>query len=157
MSKLVVVLGPTASGKTQLATKLAYKFKGEIISADSRQVYQSMDIGTGKDLDEYKINNTDIQYHLIDILNPKEDYSVFKYKNDFLKIYQSLQNQNILPILCGGTGLYIESVLLNYQILVYCYQSNINVSNYQNLSSLCYVIWKRLAPTVFSRKSMKFN
>tara|TARA_B100001964_G_C14162890_1_gene567617 strand:- start:45 stop:953 length:909 start_codon:yes stop_codon:yes gene_type:complete len=116
MSKIVVVLGPTASGKTALAVQLASKFKAEIISADSRQIYKSMDIGTGKDLNEYNINNGAIPYHLIDILNPLEDYSVFRFKNDFFKTYKTLINKNKLAILCGGTGLYVESILLNYQM-----------------------------------------
>ena len=116
MSKLVVILGPTASGKTSLATNLAYKFKGEIISADSRQIYRGMDIGTGKDLHEYCIENVTIPYHLINILNPVENYSVYTFKKDFLKIYDSLIDRDALPILCGGTGLYIESILLDYQM-----------------------------------------
>ena len=116
MSKLVVVLGPTASGKTSLSVKLAHKYKTEIISADSRQIYRSMDIGTGKDLDEYNINKLSIPYHLIDILNPSENYSVYDYKNDFLEAYDTIDKKNKVPILSGGTGLYIESILLNYQM-----------------------------------------
>jgi tRNA dimethylallyltransferase len=116
MSKLVAVLGPTASGKTSLSVKLAYKYKTEIISADSRQIYRGMDIGTGKDLDEYNINKVSIPYHLIDILNPSENYSVYDYKNDFLEVYNTINKKNKVPILSGGTGLYIESILLNYQM-----------------------------------------
>jgi len=117
MSKLVVILGPTASGKTSLATNLAYHFQGEIISADSRQIYKGMDIGTGKDLNEYVFKNKNIPYHLIDILKPSENYSVYTFKKDFSNIYDSLIDRKSLPILCGGTGLYIESILLNYQMV----------------------------------------
>ena len=117
MSKLVVILGPTASGKTSLATNLAYHFQGEIISADSRQIYKGMDIGTGKDLNEYVFKNKNIPYHLIDILKPSENYSVYTFKKDFSNIYDSLIYRKSLPILCGGTGLYIESILLNYQMV----------------------------------------
>ena len=116
MSKLVVVLGPTATGKTKLAVKIANQYKGEIISADSRQIYKGMDIGTGKDLNEYKINEHYILHHLIDILDPQINYSVFQFKQDFIQVYNSLIEKNKLPILCGGTGLYIESVLLDYKI-----------------------------------------
>ena len=116
MSNLVVVLGPTATGKTKLAVKIANKYKGEIISADSRQIYKGMDIGTGKDLNEYQVNQNYILHHLIDILDPQSNYSVYQFKQDFIKIYNSLVKKNKLPILCGGTGLYIESVLLDYKI-----------------------------------------
>jgi len=116
MDKLIVILGPTASGKTQLAVELASKYNAEIISADSRQIYQGMDIGTGKDLNEYTVNNIAIPYHLIDIMSPKEDYSVFQFKKDFNKSYYNIASKNKLPILCGGTGFYIESILLNYNI-----------------------------------------
>jgi len=115
-NKFVVILGPTASGKTSLAVKLAYHTKSEIISADSRQIYKGMDIGTGKDLSEYTINNQSIPYHLIDILDPKKDYSVYQFKKDFFHCFNQLNIKNKNVILCGGTGLYIESVLLNYDI-----------------------------------------
>lgn len=115
-NKLVVILGPTASGKTSFAVNLADKTNSDIISADSRQIYKGMDIGTGKDLEEYVINNRKIKYHLIDILNPNQDYSVYKFRNDFFQSYNNLKKQNKNIILCGGTGLYIESVLLDYKI-----------------------------------------
>ena len=115
-NKLIVILGPTASGKTTLAVDLAYNLKAEIISADSRQIYKGMDIGTGKDLSEYKFKNVNIPYHLIDILEPEIDYSVYQFKNDFFKCYNTLLNKGKNIILCGGTGLYIESVLLDYKI-----------------------------------------
>ena len=116
MLDLVVILGPTASGKTNFAVKLADLFETEIISADSRQVYKNMDIGTGKDLFEYQINGKSIPYHLIDIIDPLEDYSIHKFSNDFYNVYQNIMKKNKFPILCGGSGLYIESILLNYKI-----------------------------------------
>ena len=115
-NQLIVILGPTASGKTSFAVNLAYKMNAEIISADSRQIYKGMDIGTGKDLSEYKIKDKNIPYHLIDILDPKIDYSVYQFKKDFFRCYNNLLKKNKNIILCGGTGLYIESILLNYKI-----------------------------------------
>ncbi len=116
MLNLVVILGPTASGKTNLAVKLADSFDTEIISGDSRQIYKGMDIGTGKDLCEYQINNKIIPYHLIDILNPEQNYSIHQYREDFYRVYNKIINKNQFSILCGGSGLYLESILLNYQI-----------------------------------------
>ena len=112
----IVVTGPTATGKTKVAVNIAYQFNGEIISADSRQIYRGMDIGTGKDLNEYNINNSEIPYHLIDILDPIENYSVYQFQRDFLSMYNDIIERNKLPILCGGTGLYIESILLKYKL-----------------------------------------
>ena len=112
----LVITGPTASGKTKIATTIAYKFNAEIISADSRQIYTGMNIGTGKDLDEYIINNQKIPYHLIDILDPKQNYSVYQFQRDFIASYNKIRNKSKLPILCGGTGLYIESILLKYKL-----------------------------------------
>lgn len=117
MDKLIVILGPTATGKTHLAARLADKLNGEIISADSRQIYRGMDIGTGKDLDEYHIGNKTIPVHLLDVLYPAEDYSVYRFQKDFNNSYSQIQKLGKYPILCGGTGLYIESVLLNYQMM----------------------------------------
>ena len=116
MKKLLIVLGPTASGKTQYAVQIANQFDGEIISADSRQIYKGMDIGTGKDLDEYNINNNSIPYHLIDIINPDTDYSVYEFQKDFHAIYDDIIARNKVPILCGGTALYIDSILFDYDI-----------------------------------------
>jgi len=112
----LVVTGPTATGKTKVAVDIASKYSGEIISADSRQIYKGMDIGTGKDLQEYSINDKKIPYHLIDILNPKENYSVYQFQRDFLSSYNQIKDRENLPILCGGTGLYIESILLKYRL-----------------------------------------
>jgi tRNA dimethylallyltransferase len=113
---LITVLGPTASGKTALAVQLAYRLNGEIISADSRQVYRQMDIGTGKDLSEYTVNGRSIPYHLIDIREPGDKYTLFDYQHDFHKAYQEILARGKQPILCGGTGLYIESVLKGYDL-----------------------------------------
>ena len=114
---LVTILGPTATGKTQLATALAARIDGEIISADSRQIYRGMDIGTGKDLDEYVVDGKPIPYHLIDIVDAGYKYNVFEYQRDFLKAFESVNQRGHLPILCGGTGLYIEAVLNGYKLL----------------------------------------
>ena len=110
---LIIILGATASGKTKLAVQVAHALNGEIISADSRQVYKSMDIGTGKDLQEYSIEGTAIPYHLIDILEPGERYHVDAFKNDFYEAFEQIRNRNKMPILCGGTGMYIHSLLQN--------------------------------------------
>lgn len=118
--KLITILGPTASGKTTLAAHLAACLDGEIISADSRQVYRGMDIGTGKDLADYTIETPlglkQIPYHLIDICDAGEKYNLFQYQIDFHKAYEDILNRGVQPILCGGTGLYIESVLKGYQL-----------------------------------------
>lgn len=113
---MITIIGPTASGKTALATTLAYTLGSEIISADSRQVYRGMTIGTGKDLGEYTVNEKKIPYHLIDICDAGEKYNLFEYQRDFLKTYNLITKRHIEPILCGGTGLYIEAVLKGYQL-----------------------------------------
>lgn len=111
---LVTILGPTATGKTQIAAQLASEFNGEIISADSRQVYRGMDIGTGKDLEEYE--NRNIAFYLIDIADPTEEYNLFRFRNDFIKAHREIKNRNKLPFLIGGTGMYLSSVLQNYHL-----------------------------------------
>jgi len=116
MQKLIVILGPTAVGKTKFAVQLANNFNGEIISADSRQVYISMDIGTGKDIDEYKINEKIIPYHLIDVVNPTDEYDLFSFQKDFYNTISQIKDDNTLPFLTGGTGLYIHSILMNYKL-----------------------------------------
>lgn len=112
---LLIILGPTASGKTKLAVKLAEALKGEIISADSRQIFRGMDIGTGKDLSEYVVNGKVIPYHLIDIKEAGERYNVNEFKEDFFAVFQKLTDQSVLPILCGGTGMYVHSILQNHE------------------------------------------
>lgn len=114
---LITILGPTASGKTPLAAALADRLGTEIISGDSRQVYRRMDLGTGKDLVDYTVDGRQVPYHLIDIVEPGYKYNVFEYQRDFLKAYQEITAMNKLPILCGGTGMYIESVLKGYRLL----------------------------------------
>lgn len=114
---LITILGPTASGKTTLAAHLAKCIKSEIISADSRQVYRSMDIGTGKDLSDYCVDGVTIPYHLIDIVAPGYKYNLFEYQRDFLQVYNHIRQKGITPIFCGGTGLYIESVLKGYKLV----------------------------------------
>ena len=120
MQKMITILGPTASGKTPVAAHLAVAVGGEIISADSRQVYRRMDIGTGKDLADYRLNikheTLDIRYHLIDICEPGTKYNLFQYQQDFYDAYQDIQSRGAVPILCGGTGLYIEAVLKGYKL-----------------------------------------
>ncbi len=114
---LVTILGPTASGKTPLAVALAYRLDAEIISGDSRQVYRRMDFGTGKDLADYVVDGKRIPYHLIDIVEPGYKYNVFEFQRDFLQAYDDIRQRGVLPILCGGTGMYIESVLKGYKLL----------------------------------------
>jgi tRNA dimethylallyltransferase len=114
---LITVLGPTASGKTTLAAELAYQLNTEIISADSRQVYKGMDIGTGKDLKDYHIHGVDIPYHLIDIATAGYKYNVFEFQKDFLEAYHNVKQRGLLPIMCGGTGMYLESVLKGYRLI----------------------------------------
>ena len=120
MLPMITILGPTASGKTPVAARLAAEIGGEVISADSRQVYRRMDIGTGKDLEDYQftIHNSQftIPYHLIDIREPGTKYNLFEYQQDFFDVYQQIRGRGAVPILCGGTGLYIEAVLKGYHL-----------------------------------------
>ena len=113
---MITILGPTASGKTPVAARLAAEIGGEIISADSRQVYRRMDIGTGKDLADYVVDGKLIPYHLIDIREPGTKYNLFEYQQDFFDAYQDIRSRGAVPILCGGTGLYIEAVLKGYKL-----------------------------------------
>jgi len=114
--QMLAILGPTASGKTSVAVHCALNINGEIISADSRQVYRGMDIGTGKDSADYTVDKVTVPCHLTDIIDAGEKYNVFKYQNDFLKAYNNITNRKKIPILCGGSGLYIESVLKKYHL-----------------------------------------
>ncbi len=114
--KLITILGPTATGKTSLAAHLAYHIIGEIISADSRQVFKHMNIGTGKDYSDYSVKGKAIPYHLIDIAEPGEEFSVFDFRKNFINTFNEITSKNKTAILCGGTGLYIESVLRNYNL-----------------------------------------
>jgi tRNA dimethylallyltransferase len=113
---LLVVTGPTASGKTALAAAIASRLNGEIISADSRQVYKGMNLGTGKDYDDYLVNGTKIPCHLIDIAEPGYKYNVFEYQRDFMKVYSNMKKRNIFPVVCGGSGMYTDSIITGYKM-----------------------------------------
>ena len=115
-TKLLTITGPTACGKTSLAAELAYQLGGEIISADSRQVFRGMDIGTGKDLADYHLHGVDISYHLIDIHDAGYEYNVYQFQNDFIRAFNDITSRGRQPILCGGTGMYIEAVVKGYQL-----------------------------------------
>lgn len=117
MFNLISVVGPTASGKTALAVRLAAELGGEVISADSRQIYRGMDIGTGKDLGEYSWKGRKVPCHLIDIVEAGAKYNVFEYQNDFLKVWEDCRQREVFPVLCGGSGLYVEAVLKGYKLL----------------------------------------
>ena len=113
---LLVITGPTASGKTALAASVADRLGGEVISADSRQVYRGMDLGTGKDLDEYNIDGRTIPCHLIDIADPGYKYNVFEYQRDFIRVYNELKQRNVFPVICGGSGMYLDSIISGYSM-----------------------------------------
>lgn len=113
---LLVITGPTASGKTALAASVADRLGGEVISADSRQVYRGMDLGTGKDLDEYNIDGRTIPCHLIDIADPGYKYNVFEYQRDFIRVYNELKQRNVFPVICGGSGMYLDSIITGYSM-----------------------------------------
>lgn len=114
--KMITILGPTASGKTSIAARLAHDLGGEILSADSRQVYRGMDIGTGKDLEDYTVDGQPVPYHLIDIADAGTKYNLFQYQQDFRTAYDDITRRGVTPILCGGTGLYIEAVVKGYAL-----------------------------------------
>jgi tRNA dimethylallyltransferase len=113
---MITILGPTASGKTSLAARLAYELDGEVISADSRQVYRGMSIGTGKDLSEYHVGDKEVPYHLIDIVDPGYEYNIYEFQHDFFKVYDDILSRGKTPIFCGGSGMYLESVLKKYRL-----------------------------------------
>jgi len=117
MNKLITIIGPTASGKTVLAAQLANQISGEIISGDSRQVYRGMDLGTGKDLIDYTVNENPIPYHIIDVVDAGYKYNVYEFQHDFIKAYNSIIERKRQPILCGGTGMYIEAALKGYKLI----------------------------------------
>ena len=114
---MVTILGPTASGKTEVAVNLALKLGGEVISADSRQIYREMDLGTGKDIEEYHFNGIDVPYHLIDIAEAGYQYNVFEFQRDFLKVYQEIKGKGSFPVMCGGSGMYLEAILKGYRLI----------------------------------------
>ncbi|HDZ41529.1 MAG TPA: tRNA (adenosine(37)-N6)-dimethylallyltransferase MiaA [Bacteroidetes bacterium] len=114
---IIVITGPTASGKTRFAALLASQLGGEIISADSRQVYRGMDIGTGKDYDDYVVDGLKVPSHLIDIADPGYKYNVFEYQRDFLEVYNRLKKRDIIPVVCGGSGMYLDSIISGYKLI----------------------------------------
>ena len=114
---MVTILGPTASGKTEVAVKLALKLGGEVISADSRQIYRNMDLGTGKDIEEYRVDGVDVPYHLIDIAEAGYQYNVFEFQRDFLKAYHAIKEKGSFPVMCGGSGMYLEAILKGYRLI----------------------------------------
>lgn len=114
---LVVILGPTAGGKTHFAAHLAHRYSGEVISADSRQVYREMDLGTGKDLEDYLVEGLLVPFHLINLVDPGYRYSLYEFQRDFLSAYNDIVDRNRVPVLCGGTGLYLESVIRGYHLV----------------------------------------
>ena len=124
---LLVVTGPTASGKTSLAVAIADKVGGEIISADSRQVYKGMNLGTGKDYDDYLIDGKKVPYHLIDIAEPGYKYNVFEYQRDFIKVYNELKNRKVFPVVCGGSGMYADSIITGYKMIEVAPDSGLRV------------------------------
>ncbi len=146
LTDLITILGPTASGKTRLAVRLAYDFNGEIISADSRQVYRRMNIGTGKDLEEYKINDSRVEYHLIDIVDPEEEFNLFEFQRKFYQVLNLIRNKKKLPFLVGGTGLYLSSILQNYKLVKTDFRSD----RAEELSSLDLVELKKILTTIKS-------
>jgi tRNA dimethylallyltransferase len=125
---LLAIVGPTATGKTQLAAKLAATLSGEIISADSRQVYRKMDLGTGKDLADYVVDGVRIPVHLIDIADAGYQYNVYEYQRDFLNVFNYLQKRRVFPVLCGGSGLYLEAVMNNYRLIQVPVNESLRVS-----------------------------
>lgn len=116
MPTLITILGPTATGKTALAAEVAYRMGGEVISADSRQVFRGMDIGTGKDLADYHIHDIDIPYHLIDICDPAEEYNAYRFMGDFTVAFNDIVARGKVPVMCGGTGMYLDAVIRGYQL-----------------------------------------
>ncbi len=114
---LITILGPTASGKTSVAAKIASILDGEVISADSRQVYHRMDLGTGKDYADYVVDGKQVPYHLIDIVDAGYEYNVYEYQKDFLRVFDDVTIRGKLPVMCGGSGLYIEAILKNYKLI----------------------------------------
>jgi tRNA dimethylallyltransferase len=114
---LITIVGPTATGKTKLAARLAHALDSEVISADSRQVYRNMDLGTGKDYADYLVHGKRISSHLVDIVDAGTQYNVYEYQRDFLKVFEPLRKAGIIPVLCGGTGMYVEAVLKGYKLI----------------------------------------
>ncbi len=147
-ASLIVVTGPTASGKTAFAAHLAYDMNGEIISADSRQVYKEMDIGTGKDYKDYFLHGSAVASHLIDIREPGYKYNVYEFQNDFQRVYKDIINRGKTPILAGGTGLYIEAVLDTYQLTAVPVNEPLRASLMQKSQEQLVDLLKQMNPTL---------
>jgi tRNA dimethylallyltransferase len=113
---LITILGPTAAGKTALAARIASELNGEVISCDSRQVYRGMDIGTGKDYEDYLVNGITVPVHLIDIVDAGVEYNIFNFQKDFISVYHDVTGRGKQPVLCGGSGMYLESVIKGYDL-----------------------------------------
>lgn len=149
---LLTILGPTATGKTRIAAQIANDFDGEIISADSRQVYKSMDIGTGKDLIEFQKLN--VKYHLIDIVEPTEEYNLFRFTNDFQSAYKKITDKNKLPVMVGGTGLYLSAILQDYYLPEIISEEEIENLNRHTKSELQEILLK-LKPKLHNITDLK--
>jgi tRNA dimethylallyltransferase len=147
---LVTLLGPTATGKTKLAAFLAKELNGEIISADSRQVYKYMDIGTGKDLSDYIVDNINVPYHLINIAEPTEEYNLYRFKSDFYQTFEKIKASGKLPFLVGGTGMYLSAILENYKLLKADLSEN-RIDELENYSE------EKLRGILLSRKPKQHN
>jgi len=117
MHDIIVITGPTATGKTRLAAMVAARLSGEVISADSRQVYRGMDIGTGKDLSDYDVDGRDVHVHLVDIVDAGYRYNVYEYQRDFLKVFEDLSSRGCFPVVCGGSGMYVDSIVSGYRLI----------------------------------------
>ncbi len=113
---MIVITGPTATGKTRLAAQVAYRLGSEVISADSRQIYRGMDIGTGKDLSDYIVNGLEVPCHLVDIVDAGYRYNVYEYQRDFIKVYNDMQQRSMVPVVCGGSGMYVDSIVSGYRL-----------------------------------------
>ena len=150
--KLIVLLGPTASGKTHLAIQLAHRINGEIISADSRQVYREMNIGTGKDLEEYIVDNQTIPYHLINILDAGEQYHIHLFQQDFQRVYQDIIARGKTPILCGGSGMYLEAVLKGYEFTAIPINEDLRINLLEKSSEELIQIFQE-NPSQYSQKA----
>ena len=151
-NKLIVILGPTASGKTHLAVQLAHQIDGEIISADSRQVYRGMYIGTGKDLEEYTVENQAIPYHLIDILDAGEQYHIHLFQQDFLRVYNDIIARGKNPILCGGSGMYLEAVLKGYEFTSIPINEDLRINLLEKSTEELIVIFQEI-PSEYTQKA----
>ncbi len=149
---LIVILGPTASGKTHLAVQLAHQINGEIISADSRQVYRGMDIGTGKDLQEYIVDNQTITHHLIDILEAGEQYHIHLFQQDFLRVHNEIIARGKTPILCGGSGMYLEAVLKGYEFTAIPIDENLRLNLLEKTTEELIQIFQE-TPSEYNKKA----